>query len=358
MSPDSQMEDDDSNETNRHHPDIEVDVAIVGGGPSGMAVGIDCQRRGLSYVIVEKGTLVDGIRRFPTNMVFFTTPELLEIGGLPLVSHREKPSRFEALKYYRRVAEHFDLKVHSHTRVTRVSKQGNTFHVDSQFERDMGGAAPGQIRASDLVLAVGYYDNPNHLDIPGEELDKVSHYYTEAHAYYGQKVAVIGAGNSAAETALDLYRAGVDVTLIHRRADVSTHIKYWVRPDIKNRIDRKEITAFMEAEVVAIQPLSLTLRDKHGRQLEIENDAVLAMVGYQPDYRFLEAAGVEIDRATGKPNVDEQTYETNVPGLYLAGGVVAGRATNKIFIENGRFHGEKIVRHIAAKRQAESKSSV
>ena len=330
--------------------DDEFDVAIIGGGPSGMAVAIDCQKHGLSHVILEKGTLVDGIRRFPTNMVFFTTPELLEIGDLPLVCHREKPSRFEALKYYRRVAEHFDLNVRPHTRVLEVDNEGGVFHVTSRFERDMDGATPNRVRARALVIAIGYYDNPNRLDIPGDDLEKVSHYYTEAHLYYGQKVAVIGAGNSAAETTLDLFRSGVDVTLVHRQADVSTHIKYWVRPDIQNRIARKEITAYMETELVSIQPLSLTLRDKSSREFEIANDAVLAMIGYQPDYRFLEAAGIEIDHSTGKPRVDERTYETNVPGLYLAGGVVAGRATNKIFIENGRFHGEKIVREIARKR--------
>ncbi len=322
-----------------------VEVAIIGGGPSGLATAIECQRHDLSYVLLEKGSLVDGIRRFPVNMVFFTTPELLEIGDLPLVTHREKPLRFEALKYYRKVAEHYRLETRLYEKVDRVRRVDDGFELETSFQRDRVGE-PEPVSARNLVLAMGYYDHPNVLGISGEELDKVSHYYTEAHPYFGLDVAVIGGANSAAETALDLFRSGVKVTLIHRGAELSTHIKYWVRPDILNRIDRGEVTAYLETAVEEILPDRLRLKKGSGERVEIGNDAVLAMTGYRPHYRFLESLGIEIDEESGKPRVDPETCQSNAPGIYLAGGIVAGRMTNKIFIENGRFHGEKIIRHI------------
>lgn len=325
----------------------DIDVAIIGGGPSGLATAIECTKRGLSHVVIEKGTLVDGIRRFPTNMVFFTTPELLEIGELPLTCEREKPTRLEALKYYRRAAEYYRLPLKLYEKVEAVERIGGGMKLVTSYQRDREGT-PEPLTARKLVVATGYYDHPNPLGIPGEELPKVSHYYTEAHAYYGLDVAVIGAGNSAAETVLDLYRSGVKVRMIHRGADVSTHIKYWVRPDIKNRISRGEVEAHLETEVIEISKDRLKLRDKSGKLFEIPNDAVLALTGYHPDYSMVESLGVEIDKATGKPMTDPETCETNVSGLYLAGGVSAGPETNKIFIENGRFHGQKIVEHLAS----------
>ncbi|HXV59616.1 MAG TPA: YpdA family putative bacillithiol disulfide reductase [Vicinamibacteria bacterium] len=321
-----------------------IDVAIVGGGPSGLAVAIDCTKNGLSYVILEKGALVDAIRRFPINMVFFTTPDLLEIGDLPLVTAREKPTRLEALKYYRRVVEHYRLRLRLYEKVEAVRPVNGHFELETSYQRGQVGR-PECVSARKLVLAMGYYDNPNNLEIPGENLPKVSHYYTEAHPYFGLDVAVIGGANSAAETALDLYRSGVSVTLIHRGAELSSHIKYWVRPDIQNRIDRGEISAHLETEVVEILPEKLRLR-RNGKVFEMANDAVLALTGYHPDYRFLKAIGIEVDDRSGKPRVDPETCETNVPGVYLAGGIVAGKQTNQIFIENGRFHGRKIVEHI------------
>ena len=324
-----------------------VDVAIVGGGPSGLATAIECRKRGLSHVVIEKGTLVEGIRRFPQGMVFFTTPELLEIGELPFVCLREKPTRLEALKYYRRVAEHYELSLRLFEKVERVERENGAFTIETSFQRGQDGS-PAPMSAQKVVIAVGYYDNPNRLGVPGEDLPKVSHYFTEAHDYYGMDVAVIGGGNSAAITALDLYRTGIKVRLIHRDADVSTHIKYWIRPDIKNRIDRGEIETHLETEVTHIHPDRLELRRRNGERFELPNDAVLALTGYQPDYAFLRSMGVVIDEETRKPLTDPETCETNVPGLYLAGGIVAGRDTNKIFIENGRFHGQKIVEHIAA----------
>lgn len=323
----------------------DVDVAIIGGGPSGLATAIECTKKGLSYVVIEKGSLVDAIRRFPMNMVFFTTPDLLEIGELPLVCAREKPTRLEALKYYRRVTEFYRLQTKLYETVEGVRSVNGHYQLSSSFTRGQVGS-PDAITAGKLIVATGYYDNPNYLGIPGEDLPKVTHYYTEAHPYYGLDVAVIGGGNSAAETVLDLYRSGVKVRLIHRGADVSTHIKYWVRPDIKNRISRGEVESHLETQVVEILADKLVLEKKGGERFTIPNDAVLALTGYQPDYTFLESMGITIDSESGKPNTDPSTCETNVSGIYLAGGIVAGRQTNKIFIENGRFHGQKIIKHL------------
>lgn len=326
-----------------------LDVAIVGGGPSGLAAAIECQRAGLRYEVIEKGGLVDAIRRFPINMVFFTTPELLEIGGLPLVCHREKPSRYEALVYYRKVAQHYDLHPRLFTRVTRIERNPDSFTLRLKSERP-GIPDPGPVRARNVILAIGYYDNPNRLDVPGAELDKVSYRYVETHPYFGSRVAVVGGGNSAAEAALELFRAGVEVTLIHRGETLSSHLKYWVRPDIENRLARREITGWLGSTVEEIRMDSLTLRDCEGATREIPNDFVLALLGYRPNYTFLKSLGVRSEGPDGRPVTDPETFATEVPGLYLAGGVVAGRRTNMVFIENGRFHGEAIVRHICATR--------
>lgn len=324
----------------------DVDVAIVGGGPSGLAAAIECRKLGLSHVVIEKGSIVDGIRRFPVNMIFFTTPELLEIGELPLVTVRDKPTRLEALKYYRRAAEFYKLSLKLYERVESVESVNGHFELRSRYQREIS-STPEAVSARNVIVATGYYDNPNMLGIPGEDMSKVSHYYVEAHPYWGLKVAVIGGANSAAETTLDLYRSGVNVTLIHRGKELSTHIKYWVRPDIGNRISRGEVKAYFETEVEEILPDKLRLKKRNGERFEIENDAVLSLTGYQPDYAFLESMGIRINGASGKPVLDPETCETNVSGLYLAGGIVAGRQTNKIFIENGRFHGQKIVKHLA-----------
>ena len=321
----------------------DLDVIIVGGGPAGLSASIECKNRELSHLVIEKGSVVESLRRFPVNMIYFTTPDLLEIGDLPLVTSREKPTRLEALKYYRRAAERYDLPLNLYERVEEIGRENGHFHVRTTPR--VGGAR--SYRSRNVIVATGYYDNPNLLGIPGEDLPKVSHYYQEAHPYYQMEVAVIGGANSGAEAALDLYRSGAKVTLIHRDAELSTHIKYWVRPDIGNRIKRKEIPALFETEVEEILPDKLRLKGKDGRRSEIRNDFVLALIGYHPDYPFLESMGIEIESETGKPVHDPNTFETHVPGLYVAGGMVSGRQTNKIFIENGRFHGGKIVAHLA-----------
>ena len=322
-----------------------IDVAIVGAGPAGLSTAIECARRGLSHVILDKGTLVDSIRRVPVHMVFFTTPELLEIGDMPLVTPHEKPTRVEALKYYRRVAEHFDLALHPYEKVDDVRRENGSFQLSTTPR--LGGSRTYEV--SNVVVATGYYDNPNMMSVPGEELPKVSHYYNEAHPYFGQEVAVIGGANSAAETALELFRSGVKVTLIHREKELSSHIKYWVRPDIVNRVEREEIRAFFETDVEEIYPDKLRLKKKNGERFEIANDFVLALTGYHPDYPFLESMGIHIEPDNGEPVHDADTMETNIPGIYVAGGIAAGRQANKIFIENGRFHGIQIVKHISMK---------
>ena len=323
----------------------DLDVLIIGGGPAGLAASIECKEKGLSHLVIEKGSIVESLRKFPTNMVYFTTPDLLEVGDLPLVTSREKPSRLEALKYYRRVAERYRLPLNLYERVEEVARQNGLFRVRTTPR--VGEAQ--SYRAPNVIVATGYYDNPNLLGVPGEDLPKVSHYYREAHPYYQMEVAVIGGANSAAETALDLFRSGVKVTLIHRETELSSHIKYWVRPDIDNRIKRGEIPALFETEVVEILPDKLRLKTKDGRRSEMANDFVLALIGYHPDYPFLESMGIEIEPEKGRPVHDPETLETNVPGLYVAGGMVSGRETNKIFIENGRFHGGKIVSHLSAR---------
>jgi thioredoxin reductase (NADPH) len=322
----------------------DLDVIIVGGGPAGLAASIECTTSSLAHLVIEKGSVVESLRRFPMNMIYFTTPDLLEIGDLPLVTSREKPSRLEALKYYRRVAERYRLPLNLYERVEEVSRQNGLFQV-----RSTPGVGDGRTyRSHKVIVATGYYDNPNLLGIPGEDLPKVSHYYQEAHPYYQMEVAVIGGANSAAEAALDLFRSGAKVTLIHREAELSSHIKYWVRPDIENRIKRGEIPALFETEVEEILPTKLRLKSKDGTRSELANDFVLALIGYHPDYRFLESMGIEIESEMGRPHHDPETMETNVTGLYVAGGMVSGRETNKIFIENGRFHGGKIVAHLSS----------
>jgi bacillithiol disulfide reductase len=317
------------------------DLLIVGAGPSGLATAISAKAEGLDFEVVEKGVLVNSIFHFPVHMVFFTTPELLEIGGLPLVTPFDKPTRIEALRYYRRVVEKFQLAISFGERVVGVTSSDAGTPIFTVTTEADGGLRTRQARA--LVLAIGYYDHPNRLNVPGEDLPHVSHYYDEAHRYYRKHVVVVGGKNSAAEVALELYRAGAQVTMVHRRSTLGSSIKYWVKPDIENRIAEGSIAARFESRVVEILPDAVIV-DSRGQRDRLPADHVLLMTGYHADFDLLDACGVEVDAATGVPIHDPSTLESNVPNLFLAGGVLAGKDTAPIFIENGRFHGEQIVR--------------
>ena len=318
------------------------DVLIVGAGPTGLACGIELQRRGIKTVLVEKGCVVNSLYHYPTNMVFFTTPELLEIGNIPMTSLNEKPNRHEALKYYRRVADYFKLDIRQYERVERIAGADNAFEVHS-IDR----LGVRLYLARKIVLATGYYDVPNMLGVPGEDLDKVLHYYKEPHPYYNHDVAVIGGQNSAAIAALELNWTGARVTLIHREAAISSHVKYWIRPNLENRIKSGEIRAYFHSRVVEILPDSIRIATPDGEKT-LKNDFVFAMIGYRPDLKFLSATGITLDSATQKPRTDPATLESERPGIYLAGVIVAGMHTNEIFIENGRFHGRQIAESIAS----------
>ena len=320
------------------------DVVVVGAGPTGLACGIELQRLGIKAVMLDKGCVVNSIYHYPTNMTFFTTPELLEIGNIPMTSLNDKPNRTEALKYYRKVAEHFHLDIRQYERVDRIAGEDGSFQV---FTTDRLGCNH-IYQARKIILATGYYDVPNRLGVPGEDLDKVMHYYKEAHPYYNQDVAVIGAKNSAAIAALELHWNGARVTLIHRGAAISGSVKYWIKPNIENRIRQGEIRAYFNSRLVEILKDSIRVATPEG-EISLQNDFVFALVGYRPDLVFLNSTGITIESATLRPRTDPQTLESERAGIYLAGVIVAGMHTNEIFIENGRFHGRLIAQSIANK---------
>lgn len=330
--------------TGKNSREGSFDVLVVGAGPTGLACAIEVQRRGLKAVAVEKGCVVNSLYHYPTNMTFFTTPDLLEIGDIPMTSVREKPNRTEALKYYRRVADHYKLDVRQYERVNAINGSDGDFQITTTDRRGQ----PQSYRARKVIIATGYYDLPNRMDIPGEDLDKVFHYYQDSHPFYDTDVAVIGGRNSAAITALECYRAGARVTLIHREAEISEKVKYWIRPDIVNRIKNSEIQACFESSVVEITRETIRLQTPQGEKI-LANDFVLAMTGYQPDTEFLERAGIVFDKESRRPKTNPDTLESDRPGVYLAGVIVAGMHTNEIFIENGRFHGGQIATDIAAR---------
>jgi thioredoxin reductase (NADPH) len=319
------------------------DALVVGAGPTGLACGIELQNRGVSTVLIEKGCVVNSIYNYPTNMTFFTTPELLEIGNIPMTSLNDKPNRHEALKYYRRVSDHFKLDVRQYENVERIDGEDNAFQI---FTIDRLGAAK-VYRVRKVVLATGYYDVPNMLNVPGEEMDKVLHYYKEPHPYYNHDVAVIGAKNSAAIAALELWWTGARVTLIHRGAGISSRVKYWIKPNIENRIKNGEIPAYFRSHVIEILRNSIRLATPEG-EISIKNDFVFALIGYQPDLAFLNATGISLEPETQRPRTNPDTLESERPGIFLAGVIVAGMHTNEIFIENGRFHGRLIAEAIAS----------
>lgn len=316
------------------------DIIIVGAGPIGMTCAIEAKRAGLNAVMIEKGMLVNTIFHFPTNMTFFSTSQLLEIGDVPFISHGEKPTRRESLEYFRRVFESRQLEAKFYEEVTRIRKQDDHFSVTT---------TKSKYKCKAVIIATGFYDLPVKMNVPGEELPKVSHYYKEPHPYVSQKVAIIGAANSACDVALELYYKGADVTMIIRGDSISERVKYWIRPNIENRIREGAIKAYFNSDVKRITETTIEVETPSGL-ISLPNDFVLAMTGYQPDFDFIEKSGIH---TTGgdEPELiyDPETHQTNIEGLYVAGVVCGGMCTNKFFIENARDHGEKIIRHLQQK---------
>lgn len=323
----------------------EFDVICIGAGPTGLATAIEARRAGMRALVIDKGCLCNSIYHYPVNMVFFTTPELLEIGDLPLVSPNEKPTRVEALKYYRKAAEHYELELRLSELVLRVEGSDGNFAVLTKADN----GAAGKYHSRKIVVATGYYDLPNKLNVPGEDLPHVSHYYTEPHGFWKENVVVVGGKNSAAEAALDLYRNGANVTLVHRDKHLGQTIKYWVKPDIENRIKAGQIQALFETHVKEITRQEVIVACAAGEK-RLPAKQVFALTGYHPDFSFIQSLGVHLDPVTCKPSLDPHTLESNVPGIHLAGVVIGGRHTGEIFIENGRFHGEQIIEALTSKR--------
>jgi thioredoxin reductase (NADPH) len=332
---------------------IEEDTLIVGAGPIGLACAISAKRHGYDPLVIDSGAIVNSILHYPIGMNFFTTPELLEIGGHPLTCAGEKPTREEALMYYRGVVRTEGIRVKTFTKLVTVRSDGGQIHCE--LEQDVNRshpsvhgsprATPGtrsELTATRLVLATGYYDNPNMLDVPGEDLPHVHHYFDEAHASAGLDVVVIGGKNSAIEAALLLFRAGAKTTLVCRGTQFSSSVKYWIKPDIENRIKAGEIQAYTGAEVVRFEAGSVTVRSANGTERTLAADRAYALTGFHPDMDLFRRIGIELDPETGAPDINRQTLETNVSGVYMAGSIVAGYSTSNVFIENGRFDGNKI----------------
>lgn len=320
----------------------EFDVVIIGAGPIGLACGIEAKKAGLRYVIIEKGCLVNSLFNYPLNMTFFSTSERLEIGEVPFISHQPKPNRFEALEYYRRVCTTWQLDVKLYEKVTMITS-GNNKHVVTTMK--------GQYESKAVILALGFYDLPYLLHVPGEDLPKVKHYYDEPHPYFGQRIVVIGAANSAVDVALETWRKGADVTMVIREDSIRDSVKYWVKPDIENRIQEGSIKAYFRSEVKKITPDTVEIKTPEGDKV-LDNDFVLAMTGYQPPFEFMKASGIQFhDDPFHTPVYNEETMETNVPGIYLAGVVCGGLKTNKWFIENSRVHATMIIEHLQVNKK-------
>ncbi|MGD0910866.1 MAG: YpdA family putative bacillithiol disulfide reductase [Terracidiphilus sp.] len=320
------------------------DLLVIGAGPTGLACAIEAQKAGFSAICVDKGCLCNSLFHYPAHMTFFTTSERLEIGGIPFPSTNAKPNRNEALEYYRMVAAYYKLDVRQYTRVERVHGSEGNFTADTIDHH----GRPGSLRARTLAVSTGYYDLPNLMGIPGEDLAKVMHYYNDPHPYYNLDVAVIGGKNSAAIAALELWRHGARVTLIHRGPQIQPHVKYWIKPDIENRIKDGEVTAYFNSNVIEVTPDAVIVETPTGRKA-LANDFVFALTGYHPDFDFIESLGVTCEGDDRLPACHKETLESNIPGIYLAGVIVAGERTSEIFIENGRFHGRQIAAALAAR---------
>ena len=326
----------------------DFDFIIIGGGPIGLSCGIACEQRRISYQIIEKGTLVNSLFNYPLNMTFFSTSEKLEIGNVPFISHNPKPTRDEALEYYRRVAMHWKLNVRLFEKVRAVTKLDSHFRVQTD---------KSDFLAKAIIISTGFYDLPNLLQIPGEILTKVHHYYKEPHFYYGQKIVVIGSANSAVDVALETWRKGSEVTMVIREDKIGENVKYWARPDIENRIKDGAIKAYFNSQLTSISERDVVIQTPQG-SLTLENDFVLAMTGYLPDFNLLQQMGIQLGFDEMRTPVhNPETMETNVAGIYLAGVICGGLQTNKWFIENSRDHGVKILEHYLASRQSTAKGN-
>lgn len=321
-----------------------IDLVVVGAGPCGLSAAVEASRTGMSCVVFDKGCITRSIALYPTYGTFFSTPDRLELGGVPFIIPGDKPTRLDALKYYRRIAQEFDLDVRQYTEVIAIEGEWGRFAVHT---RAMSGQE-ATTRARNVLIATGYADSPNRLGVPGEDLPNVSHYYDEGHPYYDQDCIVVGAGNSAVEAALDLFRAGARVTMVHFLDRLDSGVKPWIFPDIENRLKKGEIAVRWNRRVAEILPDRVRLREEgSGRTEEIANDFVFAMIGYCPDPALLRSLGVRLDQETRIPEFEDETMETNVPGVYVAGVLVGGTRPDKVFIESGRLHGPRAVRHIA-----------
>ncbi|WPO81796.1 YpdA family putative bacillithiol disulfide reductase [Chryseobacterium sp. JJR-5R] len=316
-----------------------LDILIIGGGPIGLNCALEAKRNNLSYLIIEKGTIVNSLYHYPLYMRFFSTADKLEIAGIPFISAAPKPGRQEALEYYQGIARQKEINIHLYEKVLHITKKDGTFEIET---------TKSKYRAKNAVISTGFYDIPNLMDIPGEHLPKVKHYYTEPYPYARQKIVVVGSSNSSVDAALETYRKGAEVTMIIRHSEISGNVKYWVKPDIENRIAEGSIKAHFNSQLLEVRENSVIFKNEKGEISEIENDFVLAMTGYLPDFDFLKNSGIELQGDCLNPLYDPETMETNVKNLYLAGVVCGGKDTHLWFIENSRVHAEMIVQHIVS----------
>nr|WP_315029538.1 YpdA family putative bacillithiol disulfide reductase [uncultured Chryseobacterium sp.] len=318
-----------------------LDILIIGAGPIGLNCALEAKKNNLNYLIIEKGTIVNSLYNYPLYMRFFSTAEKLEIDEIPFISTAPKPGRQEALEYYQGIARQKDMNIHLYEKVLHISKNNDFFNIKT---------TKAKYTAKNVIIASGFYDIPNLMNIPGENLPKVKHYYTEPYPYARQKIVVVGSSNSAVDAALETYRKGAEVTMIIRHSEISKSVKYWVKPDIENRIAEGSITAHFNSEMIEVKENTVVFKDEHHQIHEIENDFVLAMTGYLPDFNFLKNSGIELNGDCLKPVYNQETMETNIPDLYLAGVVCGGKDTHLWFIENSRIHAQMIIRNIISKK--------
>ncbi|WP_332454704.1 YpdA family putative bacillithiol disulfide reductase [Chryseobacterium aquaticum] len=319
-----------------------LDILIIGAGPIGLNCALEAKKNGLNYVIIEKGTIVNSLYNYPLYMRFFSTAEKLEIAEIPFISAAPKPGRQEALEYYQGIARQKNLNINLYEKVLQLAKKEDIFEIETSKSKYL---------AKNVIISTGFYDIPNMMNIPGENLEKVKHYYTEPYPYAKQKIVVVGSSNSSVDAALETYRKGAEVTMIIRNSEISENVKYWVKPDIENRIAEGNIKAHFNSELLEIKENSVIFRNENGEIQEIDNDFVLAMTGYLPDFNFLKNSGIDLQNECLNPVYNPETMESNIPNLYLAGVVCGGKDTHLWFIENSRIHAEMIVQHIVTKQK-------